>query len=67
MTEEKESEANRGNNARQRRPRNFEFEISADDAAKQKERRQCRNPESDLLETRRIERYGAALESSLLH
>jgi hypothetical protein len=54
MTEEKENETNSRHDARQRRARNFKFEIGANNAAEQKQWRQRRDPKSELLKTGRL-------------
>src|SRR5260370_36839995 len=67
MAEKKERKTNRRNNSGQARARKFEFQVSADDSAKQKQRRQRRDPERELLEAGRVEGDSFALESRLAH
>src|SRR5436305_13534193 len=50
MSQEKENETNSGDDAGQSRARDFELEISANDANKQKQRRKRRDPKSELFE-----------------
>jgi hypothetical protein len=66
MTEEKERETNRRDNAGPRHAGNLEFQIRSENSAKQQQRRKRSDPKCELLEASWLDPDNAAFESGFL-
>src|SRR5437762_9477988 len=66
MTQEKECETNRRDNAGPRHAGNLKFQIRSENSAKQQQRRKRSDPKCDLLEASWLDLDDVALESGFL-
>src|SRR5882724_4037852 len=66
MTQEKESETNRRNNAGPRHAGNLKFQIRSENSAEQQQRRKRSDPQCELLEASWLDLDDVALESGFL-
>src|SRR4029434_9954970 len=66
MTQEKECETNRRDNAGPRHAGNLKFQIRSENSAKQQQRRKRSDPKCELLEASLFDLDNVALESGFL-